>query len=74
MLKTALRRYLRGQAVNDEKFQILKDAARAGDFTRVDDSFLVLKPKIVKNTWLFSSNTDSYEFIMLSKCFHSPAI
>ena len=24
MLKTALRRYLRGQAVNDEKFEILK--------------------------------------------------
>lgn len=48
MLKNALKRYLRGQAVNDEKFQILKDAARTGDFTRIDDSFFVLKPKIVK--------------------------
>jgi len=28
MLKNALKRYLRGQAVNDEKFQILKDAQK----------------------------------------------
>jgi hypothetical protein len=48
MLKTALRRYLRGQAVNDEKFEILKDAAKTGDHSRVDDSFFVLKPRIVK--------------------------
>ena len=31
MLKTALRRYLRGQAVNDVKFETLKDAAKTGD-------------------------------------------
>ena len=48
MLKTALRRYLRGQAVNDEKFEILKDAAKTGDLSRIDDAFFVLKPKIVK--------------------------
>ncbi len=48
MLNNALKHYLLGQVVNDDKFQILRDAARAGDFTRVDDSFLVLKPKIVK--------------------------
>jgi hypothetical protein len=28
MLKTALRHYVRGQAVSDEKFEILKDAAK----------------------------------------------
>ena len=48
MLKTALRRYLRGQAVNDEKFEILKDAAITGDHSRINDAFFVLKPKIVK--------------------------
>jgi hypothetical protein len=48
MLKTALRRYLRGQAVNDEKFEILKDAAKTGDLSKIDDAFFVLKPKIVK--------------------------
>ena len=48
MLKTALRRYLRGEAVNDEKFEILKDAAKTGDHSRIDDAFFVLKPKIVK--------------------------
>ena len=30
MLKTALRRYLRGPAVNDVKFEVLKDAAKTG--------------------------------------------
>ena len=39
MLKTGLRRYLRGQAVNDEKFEILKDGAKTGDFNKIDDSF-----------------------------------
>ena len=48
MIKTALRRELRGQAVNEEKFEILKDAAKTGDHSRVDDSFFVLKPRIVK--------------------------
>ena len=35
MLKTALRRYLRGQAVNDEKFEILKDAAKLAILVRL---------------------------------------
>jgi hypothetical protein len=48
MLKTALRRYLRGQAVNDEKFELLKDTAITGDLSEVNDAFFVLKPKIVK--------------------------
>jgi len=48
MLKTALRRYLREQAVNDEKFEILRNAAKTRNFTRIDDAFFVLKPKIVK--------------------------
>ena len=48
LLKTALRHYLRGQAVNDEKFEILKDAAKTGNHSRIDDAFFVLKPKIVK--------------------------
>lgn len=48
MLKTALRRYLRGQAVNDEKFEILRNAAKTRNFTRIDDAFYVLKPRIVK--------------------------
>ncbi|CAN5516237.1 hypothetical protein BH18THE2_BH18THE2_22350 [soil metagenome] len=48
MIKIALRRYLRGQAVNDEKFEILKDAAKTGDLSEVDGAFFVLKPKIVK--------------------------
>lgn len=48
MLKTALRRYLRGQAVNDEKFEILKDAAKTGDLCKIDDAFFVLKPRIVE--------------------------
>ena len=48
MIKTALRHYLRGQAVNDEKFEILKDAAKTGDLSKIDDAFFVLKPKIVR--------------------------
>ena len=48
MIKIALRRYLRGQAVNDEKFEILKDAAKTGDLSKINDSFFVLKPKIVR--------------------------
>ena len=48
MIKIALRRYLRGQAVNDEKFEILKDAAKNGDLSKINDSFFVLKPKIVR--------------------------
>jgi hypothetical protein len=48
MLKIALRRYLRGQAVNDEKFEILKDAAKTGDLSEVNDAFFVLRPKLVK--------------------------
>jgi hypothetical protein len=48
MLKTAVRRYLRGQAVNDEKFEILKDATKTGDLSKIDDAFFVLKPKIVR--------------------------
>jgi hypothetical protein len=42
MLKTALRRYLRGQAINDEKFEILKDASKTGDLSKINDSFFVL--------------------------------
>ena len=48
MIKIALRRYLRGQAVNDVKFEILKDAAKTGDLSKINDSFFVLKPKIVR--------------------------
>ena len=48
MIKIALRHYLRGQAVNDEKFEILKDAAKTGDLRKLDYAFFVLKPKIVK--------------------------
>jgi hypothetical protein len=48
MLKIALRRYLRGQAVNDVKFEILKDAAKTGDLSKINDSFFVLKPRIIK--------------------------
>jgi hypothetical protein len=48
MVKTALGRELRANAVNDEKFEILKDAAKTGDFSRIDDAFFVLKPRIVK--------------------------
>jgi hypothetical protein len=48
MLKSALRRYLRGQAVNNVKFEILKDAAKTGDLSKINDSFFVLKPRIIK--------------------------
>jgi hypothetical protein len=48
MVKTALRRELRANAVNDEKFEILKDAAKTGDLSRIDDAFFILKPRIVK--------------------------
>ena len=48
MIKIALRRYLRDQAVNDVKFEILKDAAKTGDLSKINDSFFVLKPKIVR--------------------------
>jgi metal-dependent amidase/aminoacylase/carboxypeptidase family protein len=48
MIKIALRHYLRGQAVNDGKFEILKDAAKTGDHGKINDAFFVLKPKIVR--------------------------
>ena len=48
MVKTALRRELRANGVDDKKFEILKDAAKTGDLSEVNDSFFVLKPKIVK--------------------------
>jgi hypothetical protein len=48
MIKTALRRYLRGQAVNDEKFEILRNAAKTGNLSRTDEAFFVLRPKLVK--------------------------
>jgi hypothetical protein len=41
-----LRRELRANAVNDEKFEILKDAAKTGDLGRIDDAFFILKPRI----------------------------
>lgn len=43
MVKTALRRELRANAVNDEKFEILKDTAKSGDLSRID------KPKAQDN-------------------------
>ncbi len=48
MVKTALRHELRVNAVNDEKFEILKDAARTGDLSGIDNSFFILKPRLVK--------------------------
>ena len=48
MVKTALRRELRANAVNDEKFEILKDAAKSGDLSRIDNAFFILKPRIIK--------------------------
>jgi hypothetical protein len=42
MVKAALRRELRTNAVNDEKFEILKDVAKTGDFSRIDISFFIL--------------------------------
>jgi hypothetical protein len=47
MVKTALRRELRANAVNDEKFQILKDAAKTGDFNRIDGR--IFHPKAQDN-------------------------
>ena len=48
MVKTALRRKLRANAVYDEKLEILKDATKTGDLSRIDDAFFILKPRIVK--------------------------
>jgi hypothetical protein len=48
MVKTALRHELRANAVDDEKFEILKDAAKTGDLSRIDNAFFVLKPRIIK--------------------------
>jgi hypothetical protein len=48
MVKTALRRELRANAVYDEKLEILKDAAKTEDLSRIDDAFFILKPRIVK--------------------------
>jgi hypothetical protein len=48
MVKTALRRELRANGVDDKKFEILKDAAKTGDLSKIDHAFFVLKPKIVK--------------------------
>ena len=48
MVKTALRCELRANAVNDEKFEILKYAAKTGDFSRIDIPIFILKPKIIK--------------------------
>jgi hypothetical protein len=50
MVKTALRRELRANGVDDKKFEILKDAAKTGDLSEVNDAFFVLKPKLVKFT------------------------
>ena len=48
MVKTALRHELSANVVNDEKFEILKHAAKTGDLSKIDDAFFVLKPRIVK--------------------------
>jgi hypothetical protein len=48
MVKTALRHELRANAINDEKFEILKDAAKTGDLSAIDNNFFILKPRIVK--------------------------
>jgi hypothetical protein len=48
MVKTALRHELRVNAVNDEKFEILKDAAKTGDLSKIDNAFFILKPRLVK--------------------------
>jgi hypothetical protein len=48
MVKTALRPELRANGVDDQKFEILKDAAKTGDLSEVNDAFFILKPKIVK--------------------------
>jgi hypothetical protein len=46
MVKTALRHELRANAVNDEKFEILKDAAKTGNLSRIDNAFFILKPQV----------------------------
>jgi hypothetical protein len=48
MVKTALRHELRVNAVNDEKFEILKDVAKTGDVSKIDNAFFIRKPQIVK--------------------------
>lgn len=48
MVKTALRHELCTHAVDDEKFEILKYAAKTGDFSRIDNSFFIRKPQIIK--------------------------
>jgi hypothetical protein len=48
MVKTALRTELRANGVDDKKFEFLKDAAKTGDLSEVNDAFFILKPKIVK--------------------------
>jgi hypothetical protein len=47
-VKTALTRLLCANAVDDEKFEILKDAARTGNFSRIDDAFFIRKPSLVR--------------------------
>jgi hypothetical protein len=58
MVKTVLRRELRANAVDDTKFEFLKDSTKTGDLSRIDNAFFILKPRIVRfskleNTWLF---------------------
>jgi hypothetical protein len=48
MLKTALRHELRTHAVDDEKFEILKYAAKTGDMNRIDNGFFIVKPRLAK--------------------------
>jgi hypothetical protein len=53
-----LRRELRANAVDDTKFEFLKDSTKTGDLSRIDNAFFILKPRIVRfskleNTWLF---------------------
>jgi hypothetical protein len=48
MIKNALRPELRANGVDDKKFEILKDAAKTGDLSEVNDAFFILKQKIVK--------------------------
>ena len=47
MVKTALRDELRANAVNDDEFEILKDA-ETGNLSRIDDVFFIRKTRIVK--------------------------
>ena len=48
MVKTALRHELRANGVDDKKFEILKNVAKTGNLSEVNDAFFVLKPNIVK--------------------------